>query len=676
MKWPEEEREEDEYHRRYRAAADTIVARYLTAPWRRAAVASIRKLIEVCLREASQSRELPRTPDGERLRDWLDANALSEVTDELSRDDSDSGLVMDGALLAEAAGILFCNRPTVLRWQLVGRIIESRPLARRILVDLVERRILKRRGLRDDIRKVARKIVQQMSDELSALATGDEHATFSAMHQHWQGKPSLHEIWFGLRSLNTIMPVRRDWCIFDLLFALDTGFGAELIESIGDPYQPALILQSGALNPHRRFANWRLLVEAAVPAFENDGAWNGRVLLPLVLLAAQDAMRSGFGYRNANGDEVGYRDKKLADLANGVAEALWPRSDGAAAALRWGGWLFRSMLSQLDGERLSFPKADSRAYPAWLTIQELLRSPGSAAWLNIRPADLAPEDELCLEAVRILAAQEHGHPVPGRELLLQMLPERPEDFFEGESGRRVRELPSLFTIWGKSPDAFGTRVLAAALFDPSVAIAFADLWRRTLTLREIAEHSHAFDWYDNAHDDHARRASETIRFVIALGINLLDYVQDVRQTVAFEDRRATALALFSILHDATREMLATDPLGKGSTEYIHNHLSVRRHLYEVGRVAENAVAAPLEESDYPTVGDLLCERCEISRSFFANLQMLRANGVKPERIESALASVGVQLNVLIEQAQRLNAIEHTRTIDLTGFQIDASTNAR
>ncbi len=468
------------------------------------------------------------------------------------------------------------------------------------------------------------------------------------------------------------MPVRGDWCIFDLLLAIDIGFATELIESLGDPYQPALILQNGAFNPHRRFDDWRVLVEAALPAFETDGAWNGRVLLPLLLLAAQEAIRSGVGYHNLTEDEIGHRDARLVDLAKHVAAAVWARSDGPAAALRWSGWLFRLILSQLNGEHLNFPDANSRARPAWLTVQELVRSSESSAWLNMRSADIAPEDELCLEAVRILAAQEHNQPVPGRELLLQMLPNQPEDFFGGESGRRMRELPTLFVLWGKNPDAFGTRVLAAALFDQSVAIAFADLWRRTLTLREIAEHGHAFDWYDGAYDDGVRQASETIQFIIALGINLVDYIQDVRQTVVFENQRATALALFSTLHDATREMLATDPLGRQHMELTHNHLTVRRLLYENGLHMENAVAAPLEETDYPTAGDLICERCEVSRSFFAGLQMMRVNGIPRERIASALESVGVQLDLLVGQAQRLNAIEHSRTIELTGFEVVSS----
>lgn len=276
-----------------------------------------------------------------------------------------------------------------------------------------------------------------------------------------------------------------------------------------------------------------------------------------------------------------------------------------------------------------------------------------------------------MEAMRILSAREHGHSVPGRDLLFQMLPDEPEDFLEGEDGKRKQELPSLFVIWGKRADAFGARVVAAALFDRDVAVSFAELWRRTLTLREIAEHSHAFKSDDQAFDDYARRASETIRFILALGINLIDYVQDGRQPFVSGDRRATALALFTTLHDAIREMLAIDPVGRRYLVSIHEHLCVRRFFYERTPAGDGSVAVALTEDDEPTLGDLLYERCNVSSSFFKSLQMLRANGAQRNHIEIALARVGVRLDHLVEQAQRLNAVEHNRAIDLTGFDITA-----
>jgi hypothetical protein len=596
--------------------------------------------------------------------------------DVLLKDDSDNGISISGALLAEAAGVLFCNRPTILNWQMVGQSIERDPVARMVLVDLVERRMSTRSGLREDIRKVARTIVERFKQEPDGHDHRTDQASITEIQQQWKAKPDLHEIWLDLRELSQIMPFRRDWYIFDLLFESDTVFATELIEAYGEPYQPALILQFGALDPNRRFADWLRLVNLALPAFESGGTWNGLVLLPLLLLVAQDAMGGRQGYRRESEEEARRYDTRLAELTKTIASSLWARPDGSAALLRWGSWLFRSAMSTLDAERLPFPHgANSRARPTWLAIEAIIQSPASTAWLNLRPTDVAAEDELCLEAMRILAAREHGHIAPGRDLLLQMLPDEPQDFLEGYDGRRRRELPSLFVIWGKRPDAFGARVIAAALFDRDVAATFADLWRRTLTLREIAEHDHAFRSDNFAFHDYARRASETIRFVIALGINLIDYVQDGRQQVAFDDPRATTLALFSTLHDAIREMFAIDPIGQHYLVSVHNHLCIRRFFCEHPSVEDSTVMAPLVEADKPTVGDLLYERCEVSRSFFESLQILCANGIQRERIESELHSVGIQLDHIIGQAQRLNSIEYSRTIDLTGFQIGASGKA-
>lgn len=669
MKWLEEEQDEDGYPDRYRRAADAAIVRYQSATWRKAAVASTRKLIDYRCKGVNRTGELPRPPDNEQLRDWLDKHALSDIADMLLQDDINNNMSLGGALLAEAAGALFCNSPTVLRWQIAGQIIENDPVARRVLVNLIEFRMSKRPGLREDIRKVGRDIVRRVEQYPGRSAHRDDRPTFSEIRRQWKAKPDLREIWFGLRALGSTMPFRKDWYIFDLLFETDTAFAAELIEAFGEPYQPALILQHGAVGPMRRFADWERLMEVALPAFEPDGTWNGRTLLPLLLLSAQDAMGSGIGYRNEGDDVLERHDARLAELAEAIVSTLWTRSDGGTASLRWGGWLFRSAMSALDGEQVPFPcDVDSRARPAWLTIQAMLRPPAATAWLNLRPADTAPEDELCLEAVRILAAREHNRVAPGRELILQTLPDEPEEFLEGMEGKRMRELPSLFVIWGRRPDALGTRVLAASLLDADVATTFADIWRHTLTLREIAEHSHAYQTVDISHDDYARRASETIRFIISLGINLIDYVQDSRQQASFSDRRAVTLALFSTLYDATREMLAIDPIGRRDLASVHNHLVVRRFLYEGENSGDKTVAAPLTEAIRPTAGDLLYERCEVSQSFFDSLQTLLINGIERDRIERALAGVGVRLDHLVEQAERYNLIENTRTIDIRGLK--------
>ncbi len=668
MRWPEEERDEAEYPGQYKRAANAFVARYNAALWRKAAVASVRRLVKRYPTEDGDADGPPPPPGAEALREALDIDGVLEAADELLRDDGHNGISLAGALLAEAAGALFCDSPSVPRWRTVGQVIGSDPVAHRVLVDLVERRMSRRSRLREDIRGVARTLVRRSVRDPGGSAYRGDQATLAEMHRRWAEKPDLHEIWFGRTGGGQVMLHRSDWHLFDLLFEIDTAFAAELIETYEAPYQPALILQWGALDPNRRFADWTRLMEAALPAFEADGTWNGRVLLPLLLCAAEDTLRSGHGFRAEDQDAAQRHDARLVELSKAIASAILERQDGEAVSLRWGGWLFRRVMSLLDVERVPFPRdPDSRARPAWLAIEALVEASASIQWLGLRPGDVRAEDELCLEAVRSLAARHHNRTVPGRDLIFEMLPDSPEDFLEGEAGRRMRELPSLFVIWGKRADAFGTRILAATFFAGDVAATFADLWRRTLVLREIAEHGHAYRSDERGDDDRTARASQTIRFVIALGINLLDYVQDTRLDAPLEDRRIATLDLLATLHDATREMLAIDPIGRRDMESIHNHLCVRRLFYEDARPDENPVAAPLAEADRPTAGDLLVERCAVDRSFFETLQMLRSNGIARERISRALAGVHISLDGLVEQAQRLNAVEHVRTIDLTGL---------
>lgn len=149
---------------------------------------------------------------------------------------------------------------------------------------------------------------------------------------------------------------------------------------------------------------------------------------------------------------------------------------------------------------------------------------------------------------------------------------------------------------------------------------------------------------------------------------MLDYLQDARYRADFLDRRESLLALFSTLHDATREMLAIDPIGRREIENVHDHLAVRRLAYEASPLGAIAVTVPLSEADAPTAGDILFERSEVSPSFFNCLQMLLANGIARERIERALREAGVSLDHLAQQAQRLNSIEHTHIIDVSNLE--------
>jgi hypothetical protein len=669
MKWPEEERNDDEHGARYRKRAQDDVDAYRGAPWRKSAVVSVRKLPGELLEAADLADKPPRTPDEEALGSWLRSHGLPEAAAAVSSasDDGESANAM--MLLAESAGLIFCSHPTVPKWRMIGQAIDRDLAAHKVLIELVTARMANRPSLRQDIRAIAMALVRD-SVEQSAGATYESNAeTYAALVGQWRAGPNLKEIWFGLRGLQYVTPFRTDWHIFDLLFEIDATFAAKLIEAYDEPFQPALILQWGALNPHRRFVDWRSLVELALPAFEASGEWNGRILLPLLLMSAQSAIHGVFGATLADREADQRHDTLRLAIVEAVRSVLLERSDGAAAALRWGGWLFRSMMGALDRDGASFPAmASSRARPTWLMLDALARSSASLAWLQGRPPDMPPEEELCVEAMRILAASTHDRLVPGRDLLLEMLPESPEEFLDGAAAQRLRELPGIFVTFGKRADAVGFRVLALSLLDEQVVETYQSLWRRTLTLREIVEHGEAFRSEDTYADQGVRNASETIRFVVALGINLIDYIQDSRQAVSLSDRRATAQALFTILHDATREMAAIDVIGRRDLSNCLDHLVVRRFVFE--ELSDERVAAPLELADEPTAGMLLQERCEVSPAFFGSLQMLRANGVEPDRMKRALDGVGISLDRLVGEALRLNAVEAERRIDLTGFEKD------
>lgn len=670
MMWPEEEaRERDHFASDYRARAALFVDEYFAADWRQRAVRCVRVILKEQLAIARASGEIVRLPELELLSARLEEAGLSALSKRLRSHDDEGVRHIAGALLADAAGTLFCSAPSVPRWQLAGAIIDDDLVAFTVMVRLVKRRLDESSALRNRIRSVARRIVEQAVANPAAQAHRNEGQMIAEMLRGWAQNPRLQEIWFGVRGVGYLLPFRSDWHIFDLLFETDVAFAAELIEEYRAPFQPKMILEFGYMRPGSHYEHWERLMQHALPAFQEDGTWNGNVLLPLLLYAAQDALRSA-QYRLSDLDVVNAEnDEQFAELTRMMGERLFQRSDGSAAALRWGAWLFRDTMARLDQERAAYPSdPKSRARSTWLMVEALFKDARSVSWLGLRPTDIPAEDELCLEAMRILAANEHDHPVPGREAIFGVLPSEPEQFLDGAHGRRMREMPSLFVVWGKRPDALGLRVLALALLDADVATTFSELWRQTLTLRELVEHGHAYRVEGEDYDDHTRRAGEIIRFVLSIGINLIDYVEHPSQELRISDRHATTLALMNMLHDAAREMLAIDPTGHSDMEAVHNHLCARRVLYEVTSPENGAVAALLRESDAPTLGAMLFNRCSVSRSFFECLQMLLANGTTRDRIARSLQVVRVDLQRLVAEVGRLNAIEHTRRIEIAGLE--------
>jgi hypothetical protein len=473
--------------------------------------------------------------------------------------------------------------------------------------------------------------------------------------RQWRQNPSLLELWWGVRAAQYLRPFRSDHLIFDLLFATDISFAAQLLESYPSPLEPKLIFDLGWHGPRSSFAIWKGLMEAARLAFDADGDWNGCFLLPLLLRIAQDEL----------GQEADEAER--ATVVDEVRRVLFQRSDGPPAALRWGAWLFRTSMRRLNRSQHE-PAAGKESAPDWRLTEALFKSPQAGIWQQTQPRDCPAEEEWCLAAMRILAANCHDIVLPHIDLLAEALPREPEAFLDGPDGARLRELPSLFVHLDGRPDGLGFRILALPLVSVA-AKQFSALWQQTLALREIVEHrTLSFDEGDAA-DDAARPASEMIQAVLSVGLCLVDLVQTPANTVSSGNPHTKTLSLLRTLHEATSEMLAIDPVRARNWELLHDHLCARRLLYEERSTVASGIAAPLKRTDQPTLGELLASRLGLSLSFLNCLRTLRANGVEVDRIREELAAIGVDFELLLRQIAQHDAIEATRKIDPEHFLV-------
>ena len=661
MMWPRERWSARHRHEDVRADVKEFATAYLVEPWRTKAVKVARLLVRDHAAAPRDEDSWPRAPSPEALAERLHEADLTEVAALVEASDRYGSSRHAGAILGEAAALHFCAAPSLTHWRLVASIFENDLFALEVVVRTFHAGIARTPSVGTKLRGIARRIVSRSVREPAGHLRAEEVDFLKRQQDKWHLVPSLRDIWFGLRAMDHVMAHRPDDFVFDLLFRIDTAFAAELIEEYGAPYLPSLVLRFSAFDPAERYEDWALLVKHAAPSFDEDGSWNSRVLLPMLLGMAHDALRGAGPHLDAPEEEVERYDAETKALVMAATGRVLERPDGAAASLHWAAWSYRSTLASLHDEGRAFPHEASRGRGTWMVCEALAEDGRSTTWLGMRPGAEAEDEPLTFEAVRILAAAEHGMEMPPSSALHSCLPDTPEQWLDGPSADRLRERTQPFTTWLHRPDALGVWTLARPLFGPHAVRELGALWRRTLPLRELMEHRRATDdRRDGAQP--AFDAASIIRLVASLGIALLDGVQDNRMNFGSNRQRACH-ELFDLMYDITRELLAlAGPYNRDETQ-LHDHLIVRRMVYDEAHPNNADLAAPLSDPTIAPVREMLSVRLEVSPSFFDCLGTLRRNGVALDRIEDALRKAGAEPEHLLTQAQRWNAIEAQRQIE-------------
>jgi hypothetical protein len=654
-RWPQEAhpwRDEAQLYRQ--RVAERALAQFKESSWRPSAVFATCQIFERLSETQSNGEKIT----AQAMIDAVLAASLIPTSDGGSAEAvAAANNLVFGLLLGEAAAMFLYRRTDRVAWSVVQGVLFNFDGMLTTFRICLQSNFQSDGEFRKRFNALADEIVSDSLVRPILSIEGRDRDNLLALVEHWRKSPDLGRIWSGLPEMrHSFYPSELD-ILSNIYLALDAARLAELLDRFDNPYQIWTVLTGFAwLGLDKKFAAWSALFRHAAPSFTDDGSWNKHSLEPLLLVIAQDALRHARLPKDAAEDLVLARQEELNSLTAAISRLIAARPHGASLSLRWSARLFRlSAVGTSDQE--PYPQ-DLRqgVTPLWRMLEALARSDAAGIWNSIPVPDAAPEEILSLLAAKIVAANERNSTFPGSEPLLHSLPKSPENFL-GNSGRNTRELTRLFSSYGGRPDSLKYRILSLLMLQGNPVSLYRDLWRRTLTLRELAEH-----WQTGEQSDGRMDAKEVLGMVLAIGLTTLDYYADSRSITDLNSPRTPEEfgELFTLVYDGLREVQAIELFNQPFWTNLYMHLLVRRALYENAHVGDFVTAAWLSPDIEPTLATMLVNAAGVTPIFFDCLDSLIRNRISIERVVTALQLGDVDLAALVAAARRLNEIDERR----------------
>lgn len=584
------------------------------------------------------------------------AEALRRVVPEAARpnDVAASRLLVD-SVVGEAIGWLLVRKPNRDSWTLATGLWSHFHGMLAALSDFLKDAYESDTEFRADFDDLANIVFEQAATGGSTEAVSSK-SNLGQLADRWREAPNLREVWSGLHWVRHEFGPSEARILAHIYLKLNATVLAGLLDRFDNPYQVWDILTGWAnLGLDRKFSSWVEIFRWAEPAFGEDGRWTGRTLEPLLLQIAEEALKQARLPRATPEDVVKERGLEFDNLAKEIAEIISQKFEGGPLALRWGAQLFRYSSQGTDTEQYPRDLRDA-ATPLWRMLEALGRSDAASAWNDIAVPDAAPEDVLCLLAAKTVAADERKSQLPDIKPLLDCCPDGPEGFLGFDAiGKRMETMP--FLTQNTRPDALRFRVFALLFFQGDPVDLYRELWKRTLTLRELAEH-----WHSGEQNDGRTDAQRVLAMILAIGLNLVDLYADVRSASTGEYPRSTEEfgRLFTVVYDSLREVRAIEVFHQPFWSILFTHLLVRRVIYERPQIGDLVLKAPLSPTARPMLSEMLADIAGLKLPFFQALDNLLRNSLSTERIAKELKSGGVDLASWIDAAERLNAIDERR----------------
>jgi hypothetical protein len=658
-RWPLEAHPRYDEGQAYRQrVAERALTQFKDASWRPNAVSEACKIFERFSSTPSTGEEL--SPQA-MVDAFVTAHLIPADEAEIAATTDNSAF---GALIGEAAALFLSRNTDRIAWNLVHQVLFEFNGMLASLRMYLHSIFQSDQDFRGRFNTLADTIVSDHLRDPTLATRGNDKDTLPSLFEDWRKAPKLRNIWSGLREMRHSYLPSELGVLSYIYLVLDVRRLAELLDRLDNPYQTWAVLGPFSLGLGEKFTLWVDLFKHSSPSFGDDGSWNGRSLEPLLLVIAQDALQMARLPKDAADDLVSARQEEFNSLTTEISRIISEKSHGSALALRWGAWLFWLSMNETNDQPVPLDLRQPTR-PFWRMLEAMAHSDAAKFWNSISVPDAFPEEVLCLLAAKILAADDgRNSTLPSAEPLYDCLPDAPEAFL-GEAGRRMRDISRMFSIYGAArPDGLKYRILSVLFFQGSPASQYRDLWERTLTLRELAEH-----WQSGEQDDGRMDAKQVLSMVLAIGLSMLDrYAAPSLITDQSSPREPKQFGeFFALVYDSLREVQAIELFNQPLWSIFYMHLLVRRALYENTYVGDISFTAPLSPDTEPTLSTMLTNIAGVTPIFFDGLDTLIRNRVPVERIAIALQSAGVDLAKIVSSARELNAIDERKL-----FRIEAA----
>lgn len=461
----------------------------------------------------------------------------------------------------------------------------------------------------------------------------------------------LDEIWWNLRRWPGFMNYAEEFPLFQLFYKLKPDEYIRTLSESSNPYLvSSLLFVAGIGSFSPRLSDWKRSIIAAPIAFEDDGKWNGSVLLPLLLMEAYNQLSNARdSLRNsANIEEI---KQEITDTAELIAITLTERQDASSIISRWTPWLMRHVLSHKSKDVTDL---NSSAFIADALIDSIGRKLNGIELPQISPKDAAAWESWSYKCVLSSFAYNEQIPVPSCESFIREWCINPEDW-AGEKGKLLREHASLITSFHKEIPGMAVNLLAYPIVRlPSPEQEWIMLWKKTITLREIVE----FGDSDVSSSEYGARsdAGQLLFLLFCIGLSIFD--QGVARCSSSRSSEVDSMVnLYKELTSVLREMREIDStLNHDKWLLAFQHLAVRRMIWQklIDDEHESVNFHIFKPSDTPTLIDLLCEVKGDLIEFVATLQSVLLNGPNLSKLKEDLNLAMISLPDITNSIRRLS----------------------